>query len=279
MSRYTYDLPDHEIQYGVELPTDMDLVHVDPQAQRTLNERRAQGIADNLQLTAIGTITASRRGDGSLWLVDGQHRRRALQLKGISKMHAEVHEGLDVRQEAILFLIKNRESSRPGALDEYKIGLTGCVQQFVDTEEVFVRHSLKPGRGTSANQVGAVSAAVKITERYGSEALDFALTVAETAWGRTDSTWEGNLLGGLAMFYDKFPDLRGRGQELGEKLGKTNPAYRWVADMHARASGGNMHGTGSGGRASAACQLFIAAWNKGRSPRHRVPPTAAAESD
>ncbi len=271
MSRYAYDLPDHKIHYGVELPTDDGVVHVDPQAQRTLNERRAQGIADNLQLSAIGTVTASKRPDESLWMVDGQHRRRALQLKGIPSMYAEIHEGLDRRQEAILFLIKNRESSRPMALDEYKIGLTGEVRQFMDTEKVLVEHGLTAGRGTSANQVGAVSAVVRITERFGDEALDFALTVAEFAWGRTDSTWEGNLLGGLALFYDKIPDIRSRRQDLGEKLGKADPAYRWVGKMHSAASGGNMHGTGSGGRASAAYRLFVATWNKGRRPNQRVP--------
>jgi hypothetical protein len=279
VSRYTYDLPDHEIQYGVELSTDDTLVRIDPQAQRTLNERRAQGIADNLQLSAIGAITASRRADGSLWMVDGQHRRRALQLKGIGQMHAEVHEGLNQRQEAILFLIKNRESSRPMALDEYKIGLTGEVQQFVDTEKVLVGHGLVAGRGTSANQVGAVSAIVRITERFGDEALDFALTVAEIAWGRTDSTWEGNLLGGLALFYDKIPDIRNRQKDLGEKLGKSGPAYAWVGKMHAAASGGNVHGTGSSGRASSAYKLFVAAWNKGRRPNQRVPATAITEPE
>jgi|SRR5215472_4989028 len=268
--RYEYALPDHDIEYGVRLSTAEDAVHVDPEAQRTLNMARAQNIADNLQISAIGTVTVSQRADGSLWLVDGQHRRRALQLAGIPEMIAEVHFGLTQKQEAILFLIKNRESARPSAFDEYHIGLTGRVQQFVDTEEVLAKHLLKVGRYTTASHVGSIATVVRLVERFGPEALEWALSAAEEAWGRTDATWDGNLLAGFAYFYDKHPDLRARRGELAHKLSK-RAAYQWVGDMHSLASGGSMHGSGSGGRSRAAYRLFVMAWNRNKSKRIPVP--------
>ena len=36
----------------------------------------------------------------------------------------------------MLFLIKNRESSKPHPLDSYEVGLTGGLTLFVDTEAV-----------------------------------------------------------------------------------------------------------------------------------------------
>lgn len=125
MGNYEYHLPDHRIEYGIMIP--VEAPKTDAQSQRALNKNRAAAIADNLQLSAIGTITLSER-DGTLWVVDGQHRQQALRLAGEKNMPCEIHYGLTRQQEAVLFLIKNRESARPGAYDEYKIGLTGGVQ-------------------------------------------------------------------------------------------------------------------------------------------------------
>ena len=65
---------------------------------------------------------------------------------GITTLDAEVHEGLDVSEEAVLFLLKNRESSKPQPLDKYKVGLTAGLPLFVDTQKVLDRHGLGIGR-------------------------------------------------------------------------------------------------------------------------------------
>ena len=97
----------------------------------------------------------------------------------------------------MLFLIKNRESNKPSALDEYKVGLTANLPLFVDTDKVLRRHSLELGN-SSTNSVGAVASVLRITDTYGPDVLDRALTIAEQAWGRSYSTWDGMLLSGLA---------------------------------------------------------------------------------
>lgn len=124
-ARYTFELPTHNVEYGQEVSVS-DL-NIDPQAQRTLNERRAQNIANNMVREAIGSIIVSKRDDGDLYIVDGQHRWRACVLAGISTIRADVHQGLTQPEEAILFLIKNRESHKPRPIDEYHVGLTGGV--------------------------------------------------------------------------------------------------------------------------------------------------------
>jgi hypothetical protein len=266
---YKYDLPSHQVDYGVEIPVE-DL-KIDPQAQRTLNERRAQGIADNLVREAMGSIVVSQRPDGSRYVVDGQHRKRVSELESFPTMVAEVHHGLTQEEEAILFLIKNRESSKPSPLDEYKVGLTAGIPQFVDTEKVMSKHGLEMG-STSTNSVGAVAGVLRITETYGAEVLDRTLSVAENAWGRTSSTWDGMLLGGIGMLLGKHELVNDDG-ELAKKIAKRGPAYRWIGDVQSIASGGGLHHTGTGSRVSTCYALLLREWNKGRR-KNRIPTPA-----
>lgn len=263
---YRYTLPRHRVDYGVEVP--VDELKIDPQAQRTLNEKRAQKIADNLVKEAMGSIVVSERQDGTRYVVDGQHRKRVSELEGFPTMIAEVHHGLSQEEEAILFLIKNRESAKPSPLDEYKVGLTAGIPLFVDTEKVLGRHQLEMG-STSTNSIGAVAGVLRITETYGPEVLDRTLTVAEEAWGRTGSTWDGMLLGGIGMLLGKH-ELVNDDVELARKIAKKGHAERWIGLVQSIASGGGLHHTGTGSRVSTCYQLLLREWNKGRR-KNRIP--------
>ncbi|AWH92436.1 ParB/RepB/Spo0J family partition protein [Dietzia lutea] len=258
---YEYKLPDHKVEYGVKVPTDE--LKIDPQAQRTLNEKRAQKLADTFIPEAVGTIIVSERESGEKYIVDGQHRWRASQLLERQHVICEVHKGLTQTEEAILFLIKNRESSRPSAIDEYHIGLTGGIPLFVDTDKVVTKHKLSMG-STSVNAIGAVNGVLRITDRYGAETLDRTLAVAEEAWGRTAETWDGMLLGGLGEFIGRHGEQITSDDELAKKLGKRNPAWKWKADVHARSTSGGTQHSGTGGRVMTCYHMIVETWNKGR---------------
>jgi hypothetical protein len=259
MSRYQYALKPHRIDYGVEVPV-ADL-KIEPQAQRMLSEPRAQKMADSLVLEAVGEICVSQRDNGEKYNTDGMHRTRAFELNGLPTIRAEVHHGLTLEEEATLFLVRNREASKPGPLDEYKIGLTAKLPMFIDTETTLQKHNLRMG-STSAQTIGAVQGVLKITERYGPDVLDRVLGIAEKAWGRTDATWDGMLLGGLGKLLGQHEQVDGNDAFV-EKLAK-KPAHRWVADVHAVASSGGLHNSGTGSRVVTAYAMFVREWNKGR---------------
>lgn len=265
-SRYAYWLPTHEVDYGVTVAV-ADL-KIDPQAQRSLNEKRAQMIADALVPEALGSIVVSQRPSGEYYVVDGMHRKRVCELVGLDTMTAEVHRGLTQQEEAILFLIKNRESNKPNALDEYKVGLTAGLPLFVDTDKVLDAHGLEMGSTTSSS-IGAVAGVLRITENYGPEVLDRTLTVAEGAWGRAATTWDGMLLGGIGMFLGKHGDVV-NDADLAMKIAKTGPAGAWVGKVHALASGGGLHNSGTGSRVSTCYGLIKSVWNKGKT-KNRIP--------
>ena len=265
-AQYAFDLPPHDVVYGQEVLI-RDL-KIDFDAQRTLNVKRAQQIANHLVREAVGSIVVSQREGGELYIVDGQHRAHACELAGLTKITAEVHHGLTQPQEAMLFLIKNRESHKPRPIDEYHVGLTGGVPLFVDTDRVLKEHRLGLG-SSSANSVGAVSGVLQITDRYGTAILDRALTVAEKAWGRTSETWDGMLLGGLGTFLGKHGDVV-NDTELAKKLEKEGQATRWRSRVLTLSSNGGYNNSGTGSRLSTAYRLIGDAWNKGRKEANRI---------
>src|SRR5207248_3345479 len=139
-----------------------------------------------------------------------------------------------------------RESSRPSAHDEYRIGLTANLPLFVDTESVLVAHRLQIG-STSTNSVGAVAGVLRITEKYGPNILDRTLTVAEDAWGRNDKTWDGMLLSGIGQFLGRHGE-EVDDQTLARKISLQGNSYKWIGDVIALATAGGTQQSGTGGR-------------------------------
>ena len=266
-NEYSYNLPPHKVVVGLVLA--VTALRVDPLAQRTLNERRAAKMAEDGTFIpeAIGTIVVSgrrnRAGKIVYYIVDGMHRWRCCVLRGdIASLTCEVHFGLTRKEEAVLFLIKNRESVGTNPQDEYKIGLTGGVEQFVDTEKVVRAHGLMVG-SSSAGSIGAIRGLLHITEEYGTDTLDRTLTVAELAWGRTQATWDGILLAGLSRFLYLHGQIA-TDHELAAKLSKQGPADMWRSKVLARVTFGGIANSGTSSRASAAYLMMVEAWNKGR---------------
>lgn len=265
-SRFQYVLPEHRVEYGVEV--EIDSLKIDEDAQRGLNSKRAKSIADGLIVDALGSIVVSERSDGNRYVVDGMHRTEACKIKGLRAIKAEIHYGLTQQQEATLFLIKNRESAKVSTLDEYKVGLTAGDALCVSVDQVLKSHGLGLG-SSSTNSVGAVSAVLRITRQCGQEVLDRALTVVEAAWGRDKESWDGVILGGVAMFLHRHGSSVDD-DELGKKMLKRGLAARWRSEALTRASNGGYNNSGTGSRESQCYQMVVESWNKGRTAANRV---------
>ncbi|MFE5567799.1 DUF6551 family protein [Amycolatopsis japonica] len=265
MPKYSYTLTPHRVTHE---RLKLAELKVDRNAQRTLNMRRAANIAAEWVPEAAGTIVISRRQNGENFIVDGQTRSEGARLAGEIEIDAEVHHNLSEADEATLFLFKNRESTRPSAHDEYRIGLTAKLPLFVDTETVLVAHRLQIG-STSTNSVGAVAGVLRITEKYGPEVFDRTLTVAEEAWGRNDKTWDGMLLSGIGQFLGRH-GKEVDDQVLARKITLHGNSYKWIGDVIALSTAGGTQQSGTGGRTAQCYALVVNAWNKGRRGANRI---------
>ncbi|MEV5771685.1 DUF6551 family protein [Streptomyces antimycoticus] len=268
---YSYDIPDHPIEYK---KVDPRTIKFDPRAQRHLNKRRAQAIAEKLVPTALGTPILSQREDG-LYAVDGMHRVYACQLilagevsvskkvrEAVQSIACEVHSNLSTANEASLFIIKNKESSKVGPNDEFRIGVMAGHPLFMDTNAVLEKHQLKVG-SSSANGVRGIKGILSIVTEHGPETLDLSLTVAEDAWGRTPDTWHSVTIGGIATVMSKHSDGV-KPKELAQKLRRQGDPTSFKAKIQTIATNNNTRTDGTKGRLKAAHLAVASAWNANR---------------
>jgi hypothetical protein len=267
---YSYDIPDHSVSYD---DVDPRTIKFDPRAQRNLNKARARAIAEKLVPTALGTPIISAREDG-LYAVDGMHRVYACQLilagevsvanevrEAVRIITCEVHSGLSMADEASLFIIKNKESSKVGPNDEFRIGLLAGHPLFQDTNDVLEKHQLKVG-SSSANGVRGIKGILSIVMDHGPEILDQSLTIAEDAWGRTPDTWHAVTIGGIATVISKHPEVKH--PELAEKLKRQGDPTSFKAKIQTIATNNNTRADGTKGRLKAAHLAVASAWNANR---------------
>lgn len=200
-------------------------LHVDPTVQRNYDPRWARRIADNFDEDKLGVFRVSQRANGLVYILDGQHRFGALQLKSWHKMGAAVqalvYTGLSLAEEAELFVAFNIETRKPNSIDGYRLKLVSGDADIVRIQEVLDKHGLKVEYGGSGNSVAAVAALNKIYADGGPALLDRTLNIVESAWGVTNRDGrDGNLLKGVAYVLQKS----GRNLDtdsLIDKLGKS----------------------------------------------------------
>jgi len=275
-------------------------------AQRDLNEKRAKDIAASFKFFAMGTVTASRRSDGYLYLVDGQHRVAALKLvleelrsradsaeeignvgeaehlraeaDSMTDVMVEVHHDLSRQEEATLFLIKNRESSKPNAVDQFIVGRNAGLSPYIETGMVLDAHGLYVGRregGKVGDRVSAITAFLEVVSKYGADSLDDAIKVADRCWGgpnRVKSTWDGGLIGGLGMLFGEHKGQVNADRVVDVILGVASPKRLavnptdptvWVKENQIASQSAAGFGTSTLSRVKVAYRGFYDLYNKG----------------
>lgn len=90
---------------------DIAALNVDTAYQRALRHNLVNQIGKEYDIVKAGPILVSERKDGSLWVVDGQHRMAGALQAGEDAMFAHVIHGLTKEQEADLRLARNNRMS------------------------------------------------------------------------------------------------------------------------------------------------------------------------
>lgn len=277
---FNYSLPDHAIELVNDLPIAEDVLFVSENSQRTLDPNRVRAMNNKgFQPMAVGTIVVSRRADGKNYIVDGQHRRRLSLDNDIKTMRAEVHYGLTEPEEAVLFLILNRESAKPTPLDEYRIGLTAGLATFLAVDVLLKKHGLVVSNHSGVNQTQPLKMYLSIAEGRARgvdmEGLDRILTVAEGIWGRTGDTWTAVVLGSLGAFLARYGD-RLTDADLIKKLKKELPISAFTTRIAGKMVA-NVNGTSKESRIRYGADVLQEAYDCGKSKNRLVPLTTAAD--
>jgi len=93
-------------EYGAEIP--VGDIKVDLAVQRAIVPSRLRKLSRFFDPILLGELLVSRREDGNLYILDGQHRLRAASNgAGVAAVNCEVFTGLSRADEARLFMGRN----------------------------------------------------------------------------------------------------------------------------------------------------------------------------
>lgn len=177
-----------------------------PKAQRQFRATWAAEIAANFDLEKLGYPVVSKRGE-TYYVIDGQHRIAALKLFGFAPddtVQVECYEGLSEREEAELFLGRNRQKT-VDALSRFRVGVN--AERAVETAvERVVRHQglhVGPrGKGTARDAISAVSVLTAVYGRIGEAGLAKTLRIVRDAYGT--GGLDGPVIDGVSLCVQRY---------------------------------------------------------------------------
>lgn len=224
----------------IEMVAISDL-NVDSTYQRDVSNEIAQAIAQNLDPIAMGPIVVSRRKDGTLWIVNGQHRTQAAAMTGRTHIAAQVINGLDRTGEAKLRLKGNfRRQDR--SQERFRAQLAAGDKESQEINRIVMEYGSKINLDSSMMDEGfnAVASLEWLYRRDNSGVeLMRVLDLTRDAWGRVGgSVSTAPILKGLWWFLDKHKGEFDRAR-LVEKLNhEGTAALIRKAQSHKAAHGG-----------------------------------------
>jgi hypothetical protein len=176
----------------------------DPEVQRSLDVRRVNKIAAELNPDALGTITVSHRSNGTYHIIDGQHRVGAVRLAlgDDEKVTCRVFAGLSLEEEAGMFRLLNN-TAKPQALDIFRVRVIEGEATAVGIAQMLERQGWQV---SVAGRDGNFAAVTAIERIYRSEpdAAERAVSTATRAWGHANAAGDGRIVEAIGSVYLRY---------------------------------------------------------------------------
>jgi hypothetical protein len=184
-------------------------LRVHPFAQRDIVPSKLKKLMAELDLDAIGVLHAVEyeiNGQAAKWIIDGQHRWRALIGHGLGEWLVEVKIHLDVtddaRASALFLKLNDRAAVSPFGkfANEVKAG----VPEAVGVIQLVHARNLKATNASGDGQVRCVTALKRVYGLDGGKALALTLETIIGAWGRTESAMDGKIIEGVGLVHSTY---------------------------------------------------------------------------
>ena len=187
---------------------DIESLQVDFRYQRKPSERKIVTIAKAFDTIACGAIDVSRRPDGSLWVMDGNHRTEAARRVGVKRIRALVYGGLTLQEEAALFSLKNSSAAPACAKARFKADLMAGDPEAHAIEVLAQAAGLALDfSGSKRNDAIECFGALKMLYRLcGADALARALRLSVATWPNDHRGRDSMTVSGLTYLVKKYGD-------------------------------------------------------------------------
>lgn len=170
---------------------------VDHSYQRNrINVGRVNKIAQGYDWAALGALIVARRKDGTLWVIDGQHRLLAsMKRDDATQLPCLVFDFETIDKEAAAFRALNGQRGPIRRIDDFKAALVEGDPAVMAVDAALDRQGYRVSQGQGRGIVSCVESLMKVYRRSG-ERFDRVLgLVAELYEGQT---FPGAVFKGLA---------------------------------------------------------------------------------
>jgi hypothetical protein len=184
-----------------------DALQPHPMAQRELVPSRLKKLIANLDLDAIGVLHAVEypiKGKTAIWIVDGQHRWRALMEHGMGewqvevKIHADVKD--DARASAIFLKLNDRSPVRP--YDKWLNRLNAKEDEAIAINDIVLKHKMRISASSGAGCLMGISSIERTYHFDAGNALDKTLGIVAEAWGLR--SFEAKIVEGIGLICARY---------------------------------------------------------------------------
>lgn len=226
---------------------------------RTVQPRRVKQLILEMNADSLGLFHLWKESEGIMWVIDGQHRKRALEEMGLGDWPARcvIYTDMTESQAAAMFLALNK-GLVVKSFDKFRIGVTAGEPDCVGTQTVIESLGLIASGTHQSGAVAAVAAACEVWSIDQGRSLEFALSVALRAWGKNSGAFEGQIIKGLGILSAKFNgqiDTDSFIKKLAKFAGGP-PAIIGQAKARQSIKGGTIH--------AGVAEILIDTYNKGR---------------
>lgn len=206
----------------------VNALQIDRRYQRRESQAWVDKIAGKYDPDLMRPLDVSRRSDGSLWIMDGQHRYFALVQLGYGDVliPCHVYEGLTIEQEAKIFDTQDA-IKRMTPQDRFRAKLTGNDPAAHSLKRLVERNGYTINLTDTLVGNGrfvCVGTLEEIVSSYGEPRLDAVLGLTRGAWGDDTEGLSRLVLIGLVMFEARYGTIGYDGARAVRVLAQTTPA-------------------------------------------------------
>jgi hypothetical protein len=191
-------------------PNDM---RVDPAYQRDLSERHVQRIAQDYDKFALGLISVSRRANGYVYILDGQHRVEALRRIGVGHVPIQclVYEGITPPEEADVFYMQSK-TKRLSSVDIFRARLVAKEPIATEIAEIVGEFGYKINSNNSQDSIQAPTMMERIFTGHGPERLRKVCSIVKRIWTDQRVATPGYIFMGIDAFLNRYEDIADEGR-------------------------------------------------------------------
>ncbi len=189
-----------------------DGLEIHPHAQRDIVPAKLKKITDTLDLDAVGVLHAVEypiNGVTKIWVIDGQHRLKALLNHNFGEWKVQVKIHTDVTDDirASQLFLKLNDRTIVGPYDKFQNEAKAMDPDALGILRITNRQALAISRGGGDSRLSCIASLKKLYAKDSGKTLDSTLHIIKNAWGTKAAALEGRLIEGVGMVLHRHAQL------------------------------------------------------------------------